>query len=404
MGGNDAGSQATFAANTTGSYNVALGMAALRNNTTSSYNTAVGYQALYSQTTSVNPNVAVGRQAGYNVTTGGYNVVVGELAGYNLATGVANTFIGVVAGYTSTGSNNTFIGSGNDGYGAGWLMTSGSKNTIIGAYSGNQGGLDIRSSSNYIVLSDGDGNPRLVGNQLGTFAIGNTAYLDDGLSASLMLGSILAFLPDNTGNAGNRNWAIQTNGSQPGALDFVDSNTNNSWANNAYRAAITPNGITLGGSTNTSGMGLTFPATQSASSNANTLDDYEEGTWTPVLNADSTPPTVGYSVQVGFYTKIGRVVTVCGRVSTSSRSGGSGSAYIDGLPFAGGATNNPFPGALEVSEITFSSGKTYVNNRVLTGSVQMAFSQCGSAGGAIGIPIGSFASACDLVFSCVYFV
>ena len=40
-------------------------------------------------------------------------------------------------------------------------MTTGSRNTIIGRYNGNQGGLDIRTSSNNIVLSDGDGNPRL---------------------------------------------------------------------------------------------------------------------------------------------------------------------------------------------------------------------------------------------------
>jgi hypothetical protein len=39
-------------------------------------------------------------------------------------------------------------------------MTTGSKNTVLGAYSGNQGGLDIRTSSNNIVLSDGDGNIR----------------------------------------------------------------------------------------------------------------------------------------------------------------------------------------------------------------------------------------------------
>jgi hypothetical protein len=43
-------------------------------------------------------------------------------------------------------------------------MTTGSKNTILGAYSGNQGGLDIRTLSNYIVLSDGDGNPRMYNN------------------------------------------------------------------------------------------------------------------------------------------------------------------------------------------------------------------------------------------------
>jgi hypothetical protein len=40
-------------------------------------------------------------------------------------------------------------------------MTTGNKNTILGGFSGNQGGLDIRTADNYIVLSDGDGNPRV---------------------------------------------------------------------------------------------------------------------------------------------------------------------------------------------------------------------------------------------------
>ena len=52
-------------------------------------------------------------------------------------------------------SNNTAVG-----YQAGQLITTGSYNTIIGGFSGNQGGLDIRTVSDYIVLSDGAGNPR----------------------------------------------------------------------------------------------------------------------------------------------------------------------------------------------------------------------------------------------------
>ena len=51
-------------------------------------------------------------------------------------------------------------------------MINGSKNTIIGAYNGNQGGLDIRTSSNNIVLSDGDGNPRLWSNGDGEWEFG----------------------------------------------------------------------------------------------------------------------------------------------------------------------------------------------------------------------------------------
>jgi hypothetical protein len=53
-------------------------------------------------------------------------------------------------------------------------MTTGSNNTILGAYSGNQGGLDIRTASNYIVLSDGDGNPRGYFDNSGTFYINTT--------------------------------------------------------------------------------------------------------------------------------------------------------------------------------------------------------------------------------------
>jgi hypothetical protein len=141
---NSAFGQFAFAVNTTGSNNTAIGQYALQANTTASNNTAVGYQAGYSNTTTPH-NTFLGNVAGYNTITNGYNTFVGSYAGYSVTTGTQNTFLGV----TTTG-----------GYGAGYLVTTGSKNTIIGAYNGNQGGLDIRTASNYIVLSDGDGNPR----------------------------------------------------------------------------------------------------------------------------------------------------------------------------------------------------------------------------------------------------
>ena len=130
---------------TTPNFNVAVGNTALLTNTTGANNTALGSQSLRSNTTASN-NTAVGYQAGYS----------------NL-TGVYSCYVGAGAGYSTTGSFNTFVGCGN-GYGnggAGNAVTTGAKNTIIGSYSGNQGGLDIRTASNYIVLSDGDGNPRM---------------------------------------------------------------------------------------------------------------------------------------------------------------------------------------------------------------------------------------------------
>ena len=90
-----------------------------------------------------------------------------------------------------------------------------------------------------------------------------------------------------------------------------------------------------------SGTGITFPATQSASSDANTLDDYEEGTWTPLLDRDGGGEVVTYTSS-GTYTKVGRVVSVSGLISiTAITSQGSGNWFFDGLPFTPPATFRP---------------------------------------------------------------
>jgi hypothetical protein len=88
-----------------------------------------------------------------------------------------------------------------------------------------------------------------------------------------------------------------------------------------------------GGSTTATGTGIAFPATQSASSDANTLDDYEEGTWTPTYLGSTTNPTITYGQQVGRYVKIGRLVYVEANIATTSASGGSGVLNLGGLPF-----------------------------------------------------------------------
>jgi hypothetical protein len=54
-------------------------------------------------------------------------------------------------------------------------MTTGSKNVILGSYDGNGGGLDIRTSSNNIVLSDGDGNPRIYVDSAGSVFVNSTS-------------------------------------------------------------------------------------------------------------------------------------------------------------------------------------------------------------------------------------
>jgi hypothetical protein len=104
-----------------------------------------------------------------------------------------------------------------------------------------------------------------------------------------------------------------------------------------------PTTISVGAATpSTSGAGITFPATQSASTDVNTLDDYEEGTWTPQLAAISASFSVNptYTSQTGTYTKIGRFVYCAFSFALSSK-GTAASAYpgIANLPFASSKSN-----------------------------------------------------------------
>jgi hypothetical protein len=86
--------------------------------------------------------------------------------------------------------------------------------------------------------------------------------------------------------------------------------------------------ITTGGIISAAGGGIQFPATQIASADANTLDDYEEGTWTPTITGVST-----YTTQNAVYTKIGKFVTVYGEIDATD-PGGLAAFDIASLPFA----------------------------------------------------------------------
>ena len=73
--------------------------------------------------------------------------------------------------------------------------------------------------------------------------------------------------------------------------------------------------------------GITFPATQVPSADANTLDDYEEGTWTPSLGGTTT-----YNSRFGTYTKVGNLITLLFLVRVNSIGTGT-RASIAGSPF-----------------------------------------------------------------------
>ena len=149
----------------------------------------------------------------------------------------------------------------------------------------------------------------------------------------------------------NAGWVWNSTGTSGGTLRAYiygnNANTLIGYANGGQFSltsvglAVT-NSIGVGNTTpSSSGAGIAFPATQSASSDANTLDDYEEGTWTPVAAAVTV--NSGTPVYSGTYTKIGRIVYI-----TMAQSGGNitltgnGTSNFSGLPFtvASASTSN----------------------------------------------------------------
>lgn len=128
----------------------------------------------------------------------------------------------------------------------------------------------------------------------------------------------------------------------------------------AWTADTTP---TLTGLLTVNGQ-IAFPSTQNASSDANTLDDYEEGTFTPTVVGTGTAGAGTYTTQQGRYTKIGRQVFFEISLAWTAHTGTT-NMNISGLPFTAAATHNTIVSS-GYSAITFTG--TNVSARVLASS------------------------------------
>jgi hypothetical protein len=130
----------------------------------------------------------------------------------------------------------------------------------------------------------------------------------------------------------------------------------------------TPKATTTIGVGNTtasaSGAGISFPATQSASTDANTLDDYAEGTWTPTVVA--TTGTITAYTSSGRYTKIGDVVSCSFTFTVSNNGTGSGFIRIS-LPFTAASTQSV--GSTRESAVTGNMGQVFSEASVSTAFV-----------------------------------
>lgn len=115
---------------------------------------------------------------------------------------------------------------------------------------------------------------------------------------------------------------------------------------------------------------IKFPGTQIASADANTLDDYEEGTWTPTLNGFTTSGTLTLS---GSYVKVGRLVTLTWRLqSTVSITAAQGS-NLGGVPFnqaVFGCGSNLASGANEMGSCGAANNLVYFSKAFTSADIQ----------------------------------
>lgn len=137
---------------------------------------------------------------------------------------------------------------------------------------------------------------------------------------------------------------------------------------------------------------VAFPSTQNASANAFTLDDYEEGTWTPSVGGTAT-----YTSRTGLYTKIGRQVTLTCEMTINAIGTGTTST-MTGLPFT-------VSSQMAVGPCYWSGSVTNVASlfvMVQTGSSNITFCAFPSAGSANSNATSILKAGTKVVFSITY--
>jgi hypothetical protein len=144
---------------------------------------------------------------------------------------------------------------------------------------------------------------------------------------------------------------------------------------------------------------LQFPATQNPSANANTLDDYEEGTWTPTLvsTGGSAP---AYTTQNGKYFKIGGIVYVFGTITINGTLPGGNYTRIQGLPFGQSSTTSGV--ALIYSGATGIASGEFITASVGGAEISFARNDGNGVVGVVGLQALYVSSTFSATFSTMY--
>jgi len=192
----------------------------------------------------------------------------------------------------------------------------------------------------------------VIGNLTGTASTATAAATAFGLSGSptLSIGAGSTSAPS-ISPSGDSNTGIFF--PSPDTIAFGEGGAEAFRVDSSGRLLVGTTSATANGGVLELSGGITFPATAVAASNANTLDDYEEGTFTPTIAGAS----VTYTTQTGIYRKVGSLVWVFCRVAWSAKSSGL-YINIDGLPF--GSADQYVPCTIGVFGIPLTATYTYV--------------------------------------------
>lgn len=117
------------------------------------------------------------------------------------------------------------------------------------------------------------------------------------------------------------------------------------------------NGVTTDGSARV--QQIAFAASQSASSDVNTLDDYEEGTYTPTWTGSGGDPAIGNGTLSGRYVKVGQMVQFSIHVLMGGTTTFGSGDYTLSLPFAMGAAEGSFAASLKDTGTSFYVAVAY---------------------------------------------
>jgi hypothetical protein len=319
--------------------------------TSTAYRTLTEFTATAGQTTFSPPSYTVGY---INVLRNGVQLGTADFTASNgttvvLATGAtAGDLITTESFYVSsvlnaipttggTISGNLFIngvetvGSGTPISGATnpIVVSTGNSNNYVQSYIVNNNSAGANASADFTAYpSNGADSAGWVDMGITGPNFSQAAYSVTGPNEAYLFGSA----PSGASKTGNLVIATDSTGTQ-NRIQFYNGGFNVAKANTS--ATINQYGLGLGTAVPSSGIGIAFPATQVSSSDPNTLDDYEEGTFTPTATTGLTGTGLSLS---GKYTKVGNLVTIQITVSGTSVATTGAAALINGLPFSGSTT------------------------------------------------------------------